>query len=371
MFAQPKFPVRQDRKGTAAIRHTLPDTQFLAQIVRCSDSAIVQLFAEPLLFLIELAPFFLGTDMCFAACKLKQGMAVNRKFTFTSEALVQFIRQFHQIIGVVLVHVQPDMDGNPCIQQTLDICQHHLIGAFAILINKCLAAVINFFRAVQRDLYAFQLPMGNRLFYGSSVKQVSVGDNHGFVHDALFSKVGADDVNDLLIKKRFTAKPMQMDLFAAAMRCNICRCFVGGFVAHGNTGTPQLVAVKAPGVAVRCGKNGIACNMLRFLPHRAADKPYLVGIFHVVHLLRHPKPAVPQFRQGVRRSVFFRRKQQQRPGQGVEHQHAVVHRLCKNIVHPAQALFCRPGLAQYFDCIAGWRQNGLHMRFLYSWFIPW
>lgn len=88
----------------------------MAQIVRCSDSAIVQFFAEPLLFLIELAPFFLGTDMCFAACELKQGMAVNRKFTFTSEALVQFIRQFHQIIGVVFVHVQPDMDGNPCIQ---------------------------------------------------------------------------------------------------------------------------------------------------------------------------------------------------------------------------------------------------------------
>ena len=115
MFAQPKFPVRQDRKGTAAIRHTLPDTQFLAQIVRCSDSVIIQFFAELLLFLIKLTPFFLGTDMCFAACKLKQGMAVNRKFTFTSEALVQFIRQFHQIIGVVLVHVQPDMDGNPCI----------------------------------------------------------------------------------------------------------------------------------------------------------------------------------------------------------------------------------------------------------------
>lgn len=37
------------------------------------------------------------------------------------------------------------------------------IGAFAILINKGLAAVINLFRAVQRDLHALQLPMGNRL----------------------------------------------------------------------------------------------------------------------------------------------------------------------------------------------------------------
>lgn len=366
MFAQPKFPVRQNRKGTAAIRHTLPDTQFLAQIVRCSDSAIVQFFAEPLLFLIELAPFFLGTDMCFAACKLKQGMAVNRKFTFTSEALVQFIRQFHQIIGVVLVHVQPDMDGNPCIQQTLDICQYHLIGAFAILINKCLAAVINLFRAVQRDLHALQLPMGNRLFYGSSVKQVSVGDDHGFVHDALFSKVGADDVNDLLIKKRFTAKPMQMNLFAAAMRCNICRCFVGGLRAHGNPGTPHLIAVKAPGVAVRSSKNGIACNMLRLLPHRAADKPHLVGIFHVVHLLRYAKPAAAQFGQVVRCGIFFRREQKQRPCQGVEHQHPALDWLGKNVCHPAQAVFRRPSLAQYFDCIAGRRQNGLHMHSLYS-----
>ena len=164
---------------------------------------------------------------------------------------------------------------------------------------------------------------------------------------------------------------MQMDLFAAAMRCNICRCFVGGFVAHGNPGTPHLIAVKAPGVAVRSSKNGIACNMLRFLLHRAADKPHLIGIFLVVHLLRYAKPAVPQFGQVVRRGIFFRREQQQRPRQGVEHQHTAVHRLRQNIVHPAQVLFRRPGLAQYFDCIAGRRQNGLHIRSLYSWFIPW
>ena len=198
------------------------------------------------------------------------------------------------------------------------------------------------------------------MFYGSSVKQVSVGDDHGFVHDALFSKVGADDINDLLIKKRFTAKPMQMNLFAAAMRCNICRCFVGGFVAHGDAGAPQLVAVKAPGVAVRCGKNGIACNMLRFLPHRAADKPYLVGIFHVVHLLRYTEPAVPQFGQVVRRGIFFRREQQQRPRQGVEHQHPALDRLRNNICHPAQTVLCQFRLAKDLDCIARRRQNGFH-----------
>ena len=244
---------------------------------------------------------------------------------------MQFIRQFHQIIGVVLVHVQPDMDGNPCIQQTLDICQYYLIGAFAILINKCLAAVINFFRAVQRDLHTLQLPMGNRLFYGSSVKQVSIRDHHGFVHNALFRKVGADDVNDLLIKKRLTAKPVQMDLFAAAMRCNISRRLMGGFVAHGNPGTPHLIAVKAPGVTVRCCKNGIACNMLRFLPHRAADKPYLVGIFHVVHLLRYAEPAAAQFGHCIRCGILLLREQQQRPRQGVEHQHPALDWLGKNV----------------------------------------
>lgn len=80
---------------------------------------------------------FPSDDCSFADTQtLCQFVLVNRKFTFTSEALVQFIRQFHQIIGVVFVHVQPDMDGNPCIQQTLDICQYHLIGALAILINK-------------------------------------------------------------------------------------------------------------------------------------------------------------------------------------------------------------------------------------------
>lgn len=210
-------------------------------------------------------------------------MAVNRQLFVFTKLFVQFIRQFHQIIGVVLVHVQPDKNRNPCIQQTLDICQYHLIGAFAILINKGLAAVINLFRAVQRDLHALQLPMGNRLFYGSAVKQIPIRDHHGFVHDALFRKVGADDVNDLLIKKRLTAKPVQMDLFAAAMRCNISRRLMGGFVAHGNPGTPHLIAVKAPGVAVCGGKDGISSCMLRFLLHRAADKPHLVGIFHVVH----------------------------------------------------------------------------------------
>ena len=111
--------------------------------------------------------------------------------------------------------------------------------------------------------------------------------------------------------------------------------------------------------------------MLRFLLHRAADKPHLVGIFHVVHLLRHAKPAVPQVGQSVRRGVFFRREQQQRPRQGVEHQHTALHRLRQNIVHPAQTLFRRTSLAQYFDCIAGRRQNGLHMRSLYSLLIPW
>ena len=213
--------------------------------------------------------------------------------------------------------------------------------------------------------------MGNRLFYGSAVKQIPIRDHHGFIHNALFRKVGADDINDLLIKKRFTAKPMQMNLFAAAVRCNICRRLMGGFVAHGNPGTPHLIAVKAPGVAVCGGKDGISSCMLRFLLHRAADKPYLVGIFHVVHLLRYAKPAAAQFGQVVRRGIFFRREQQQRSCQGVEHQHTALDWLRQNICHPAQAVFRRPSLAQYFGCIAGRRQNGLHMRFLYSWFISW
>ena len=134
---------------------------------------------------------------------------------------------------------------------------------------------------------------------------------------------------------------MQMDLFTAAMRCNICRCFVGGFVAHGNPGTPHLIAVKAPGVAVRSSKNGIACNMLRFLPHRAADKPHMVGVFLVVHLLRYAEPAAAQFSHGIRCGILLLREQKQRPCEGMEHQNSALDRLGKNICHPAQAVLCR------------------------------
>ena len=88
-------------------------------------------------------------------------------------------------------------------------------------------------------------------------------------------------------------------------------------------------------------------------------------------LLRYAKPAAAQFGQVVRRGIFFRREQQQRSCQGVEHQHTALDWLRQNICHPAQAVFRRPSLAQYFGCIAGRRQNGLHMRFLYSWFISW
>lgn len=86
----------------------------------------------------------------------------------------------------------------------------------------------------------------------------------------------------------------------------------------------------------------------------------------VENLLRYAKPAAAQFGQVVRCGIFFRREQKQRPCQGVEHQHPALDWLGKNVCHPAQAVFRRPSLAQYFDCIAGRRQNGLHMHSLYS-----
>ena len=193
--------------------------------------------------------------------------------------------------------------------------------------------------------------MGNRSFYGISVKQVPVGDHHRFICDAFFRKVGADDVNDLLIKKRLTAKPVQMNLFAAAMRCNISRRPVGGFVAHGNTGTPPLIAVKATGVAVRGGKDGISGYMLQFLLHRAADKTHLIGIFLVIHLLRYTKPAVAQFSHCIRCGIFLRCEQKQRPCKGMEHQHSTLDRLGKNVCHPTQTVLCRLRLTKDLHCV--------------------
>lgn len=103
---------------------------------------------------------------------------------------------------------------------------------------------------------------------------------------------------------------------------------------------------------------------------RAYQKKYSYAA-DIDYLLRYAKPAVPQVGQVVRRGVFFRREQKQRPCEGMEHQHPALDWLRQNICHPAQAVFRRPSLAQYFGCIAGRRQNGLHMRFLYSWFISW
>lgn len=110
---------------------------------------------------------------------------------------------------------------------------------------------------------------------------------------------------------------------------------------------------------------------LPFRYHFTPEDFYVFVVAHVVHLLRYAKPAAAQFGQVVRRGIFFRREQQQRSCQGVEHQHTALDWLRQNICHPAQAVFRRPSLAQYFGCIAGRRQNGLHMRFLYSWFISW
>jgi len=106
-----------------------------------------------------------------------------------------------------------------------------------------------------------------------------------------------------------------------------------------------------------------------FIPYQ--DKADLIYSLNAGDLLRYAKPAAAQFGQVVRRGIFFRREQQQRSCQGVEHQHTALDWLRQNICHPAQAVFRRPSLAQYFGCIAGRRQNGLHMRFLYSWFISW
>ena len=206
--------------------------------------------------------------------------------------------------------------------------------------------------------------MGNRLFYGISVKQIPVGDHHRLVYNTFFSKVGADDVNDLLIKKRFTAKPVQMNLFAAAMRCNISRCLVGGFVAHGNTGTPHLIAVKAPGIAVCSGKDGISGYMLRFFLHRAADKTHLVGIFLVLHLLRYAKPAAAQFSHCVWCGILLCCEQKQCPCEGMEHQHSALDRLGKNVCHPAKSLLCRLWLPKDLHCVARRRKNSLHIVLL-------
>lgn len=101
------------------------------------------------------------------------------------------------------------------------------------------------------------------------------------------------------------------------------------------------------------------------------DKLVLYVKQHHMDLLRYAKPAAAQFGQVVRCGIFFRREQQQRSCQGVEHQHTALDWLGKNVCHPAQTVLCQFRLAKDLDCIARRRQNGLHMRFLYSWFIPW
>ena len=100
--------------------------------------------------------------------------------------------------------------------------------------------------------------------------------------------------------------------------------------------------------------------MLRFLLHRAADKPHPVGIFHVVHFLRYAEPAAAQFSNCIRRSILLLREQKQRPCEGMEHQHPALDRLGKNVCHPAQAVLCRLWLTKDLHRIARRRQNSLH-----------
>ena len=325
MLAKTDIAGGGDHQRTAVIHHALHRLQMLADAFDPAQTVAFDLTVEPVHGFEPEPPFFVGMVIADGDLAVKQMMGVDREPLFAAKACGQFVHQKHQIFSIVQIQIQPDAGGESCLQQPPDRFHDHLIGTLAVPIDECLAAVVDFLGAVQRDLDRLQIPEVLRLMNGLVIKQIAIGGDSGMKVNACFTQVLTDDVHGLLIEQRLAAKPRDANLLTAAMLPDVPGGLVGGLLAHGDPGAALFKAVKTPGVAVGGGHDDVVIGVFGLLCGAAKYPPDHIGLFHFVHLFRNHKPAVFQLLQLQNVCILLVAEQNQLPGQDVKQQNAFVH----------------------------------------------
>ena len=181
-------------------------------------------------------------------------------------------------------------------QQVADVLHHPLVGIHPP-IDISLHAVIGLLRAVDGDLYLFQVPLIVSLLHRIGIQQIAVADHRrGIVDTSLLQSVD-DEVDNGLVVERFAAKPPDAYLLAATMLDDVVGRLLRRLLRHRPAGLSQLVAVEAAGVAVAGGHDGIAGDVWLRGFHQAGHVAELLTQLAVVVILWHQKPMADQFGQ--------------------------------------------------------------------------
>lgn len=289
MLAQADFSAGEDGDGLAAVSHAeiglrpLPDAAPESQT--CSSDLPVQPDHGP----VPQLPFLIGVDVRHGPVPVEEVVGIDRQPIAAAEPCRQILHQCQQVLRVVHIHVQTDGHGHAPVQQAANVRHHHLVGT-AAAVNEGLDLVVHRLRAVQGDLHPLQVPVFHGIFHGFFVEKIPVGNGPGGKFHALFPQVGADNVDDGLVKQRLAAEPVDLHLLAAAVGGDVFGHLVGGFLRHGHPGPAQLEAVKAAGVAVGGGENGVAGDGRVLFLLVCQNPPYQIGVLLVLAVLGNDEP---------------------------------------------------------------------------------
>lgn len=169
------------------------------------------------------------------------------------------------------------------------------------------------------------------------VKQIAVGNHCRGKIDILLPEALADDVDDTRIEQGLAAEPGELDFLTAAVVPDEPDCLFGGFGSHDWLGPAFFEAVKAPGVAVHGGENGIAGDILGLLLLVLQHPTDQVGVLPFLRPLRHGEPMLPEIVQRKQVPRFLFGQQNQLPGQEVVEKGVVLDGFLDDIMKEAGA----------------------------------
>lgn len=323
MLAQTDFSAGEDGDGLAAVGHAeialrpLPDAAPGRKT--CGGDLPVQPDHGP----VPQLPFFVGVDIRHGLVTVEEVVGIDRQPVAAAEPCRQILHQRQQVLRVVHIHVQTDGHGHAPVQQAANVRHHHLVGT-AAAVNEGLDLVVHRLRAVQGDLHPLQVPVFHGIFHGFFVEKIPVGNGPGGKFHALFPQVGADNVDDGLVEQGLAAEPVDLYLLAAAVGGDVGGHLVGGFLRHGHPGPAQLEAVKAAGVAVGGGENGVAGDGRVLFLLVCQNPPHQIGVLPVLAALGNDEPVGLQI-LAVKPPLPLRFGEQNHlPGQEVEEKVAVL-----------------------------------------------
>ena len=323
MLAQADLPAGEDGDGLAAVGHAEIALRPLPDAAPGRKACGGDLPVQPDHGLVPQLPFFVGVDVRHGLVPVEEVVGIDRQPVAAAEPCRQILHQCQQVLRVVHIHVQPDGHSHAPVQQAADVCHHHLVGA-AAAVNEGLDLVVHRLRAVQGDLHPLQIPVFHGIFHGFFVEKIPVGNGPGGKFNAHLPQVRADDVDDGLVKQRLTAEPVDLHLLAAAVGGDVSGHLVGGFLRHGHPGTAQLEAVKATGVAVGGGENGVAGDGRVLFLLVCQNPPHQIGVLPVLAVLGNDEPVGLQIVTVKAGLPLGFGEQNHLPGQEIEEQVAVL-----------------------------------------------